>query len=279
MPILVTGASGKLGLYLLREAASRGLKVVASSRTRPQPDFGHAFVASDLRELNLAEHRPQVVLHLGAMAAVGDCYQDPDEAFAINAHASARLAEQCQQLGARLIAVSTDMVFSGQSAPYSEESLPDAFSVYGRSKAAGEQAILAFPQHSVVRPALMIGPALGAAQSYYDHIVSQLGKNQTVSLFEDEWRSMISYAAVARGLLDLVARPLPGIFHLGGTRCSRYQLGQALAQQLGCPQLVRASLREQIASPEPRPRDLTLQCQRWHSHFPEWKTPQLLDTD
>jgi dTDP-4-dehydrorhamnose reductase len=279
MQILVTGASGKLGLYLLREAQRRQIPLLASSRRPPRPDFGHRFLEGDIRTLDWPDPQPQVVIHCAAMAAVGDWYADPEAAFSINSQASARLGQICRERGIRLVYVSTDMVFSGEAAPYAEDFPPDAASVYGRSKAEAERQVLE-QGHSVLRPALMIGSALGAAQSYYDHILQQFGLGNTVDLFQDEWRSMISYAEVARGLLDLAAADqVSGIYHLGGPRRSRFELGLALAERMGCPQLVRPSLRSQVASPEPRPRDLSMTCERWQLKFPQWKPRHWLDTE
>ena len=117
----------------------------------------------------------------------------------------------------------------------------------------------------------MVGPALGSGKSYYDQLVANLRAGQPVSLFQDEWRGMISYADAADGLLRLTSGRGEGVVHLAGPRLSRLELGQQLAAALGTPQLVSAGQRSDYPSPEPRPRDLTMISRRWEELLPGWR--------
>ena len=274
MKILVTGASGKLGSYLLREAAGRDL--VGCSRSTPAQTFGCPVERFDLADLSrLDSIQPDVVLHTAALSAIADCLKDPLEADRVNHQITRSLVDWCDQRERRLIYVSTDMVFDGESAPYAEDSPPKPLSVYGRSKWQGEQAVLSGGlDHLVARVALMVGPALGAGRAYYDQLVENLRAGQSVSLFQDEWRAMISYQDAARCLLDLCTHPLGGIVHLAGPRLSRLELGQQIAAQLGVSQLIRAGWRADYPAPEPRPRDLTLIDTRLSDHLPNDQKPR-----
>src|SRR5947209_1258142 len=112
--ILVTGATGQLGSYLLRELRNRDAAVVAWTGSRRGELFGDALQPVDLRDadaVNVAFRaaRPDIVIHTAALAAVGDCYRDPDAAHAINVQGTAQLAQHAASAGARLVHVSTDM--------------------------------------------------------------------------------------------------------------------------------------------------------------------------
>src|SRR5690242_15067403 len=119
MRLLVTGASGQLGSYVLRECLRRGVAVAAWSGRQQGELFG-----CSLRPLELAEPeaiatafrdaRPDGIVHTAALAAVSDCYRDPQRAERINTHGSAVLAELANRAKVPLLHISTDMVFDGE---------------------------------------------------------------------------------------------------------------------------------------------------------------------
>jgi dTDP-4-dehydrorhamnose reductase len=280
MRVLVTGASGQLGGYLLRELQRRGDAVMAWSGTRTGRRFGY-----DLRPLDLADAdqiadafrqaRPDAVIHAGALATVAECYQDPDRARRVNVEGTAALADLAGRAGTRLIHVSTDLVFDGEHAPYREEDVPAPVSVYGRSKADAEPPVLACPRGVVVRVSLMFGPTLVGRPSFFDEQVAALYERRPVTLFADEWRTPLSYLTAARALVALLAADMNGLLHVGGPeRLSRLSMGRRLAVSLGAdPSAICALRREQAPLTEPRPRDVSLDSSRWRRRFPELPWP------
>lgn len=274
--ILLTGVGGKLGCYLSRLAQAGDLETILWSRKLPAVGWARQAVLFDLQDFDriqseLNQARPDVIVHSAALSAVSDCYQNPKLAKTINADVPAILAQWCERQGKRLVQVSTDMVFDGNEAPYSEEDGPSSSSVYGQSKREGELAAQTCSDCLVVRVALMVGPALGRSKSHYDQIVNDLRSRKFVSLFADEWRGMLSYESAAQTLLRLARSKHRGLVHLAGTRRSRLELGYLLAEQLGCPGRVLAGQRSDLTSPEPRPRDLTLDTKKLQSWLPDWK--------
>lgn len=263
MKVLVTGASGKLGCYLMQHKNVEGCSRKGAGH--------HCFdLTEDCLERRLDTVAPQAVIHSAALSAISDCLRQPELADLVNHRASARLGRWCALNGVRLVYVSTDMVFDGESAPYDEGSPALPLSEYGRSKLRGEQAVLEHG-HLVARVALMVGPALGSKLSYYDQLVSDLRTGRAVSLFEDEWRGMLSYQDAAEALLGLALGSGEGLVHLAGERLSRLNLGRMLAGGLGTPGLVSVGQRSDYPSPEPRPRDLTMVSRRWDELLPGWR--------
>ncbi|MBN9415178.1 MAG: SDR family oxidoreductase [Candidatus Eremiobacteraeota bacterium] len=266
MKVLVTGASGKLGSYLMRHDGLLG-------GGRSGPDHQFDLCDSEL-ERRLGEIGPEVVIHTAALSAVADCLHEPEKADLVNHQASARLGRWCADKGVRLVYVSTDMVFDGETAPYDEEAVPAPVSEYGRSKLRGERAVLE-QGHLVARVALMVGPALGVGQSYYDQLVANLRAGRPASLFQDEWRGMISYEDAAEALVRLALGSGTGIVHLAGPRLSRLEMGRQLSLHLAVPELVSAGQRSDYPSPEPRPRDLTMVSRRWEELLPGWRARKI----
>jgi dTDP-4-dehydrorhamnose reductase len=277
---LVTGATGQLGAYVVRELCQRGKEIVAWSGSSTERVEGVYVRPVDLTQPDrvssaFREAMPTYVIHAAAMAAVADCARDPARADAVNHRGTAVLAELAAAAGARFVFVSTDLVFDGESAPYQEGDPPAPLSVYGRSKAAAEKAVLSFSQHTVVRVSLLFGPSRNGRVSFFDSLVSALRSGKPVRLFHDEWRMPISLATAAKSLVEIAKSDACGIFHVAGPeRMSRLEMGERLAAYLKVnPGAIESASRTTVAG-EPRPRDTSLESSRWPSLFPHlpWTT-------
>jgi dTDP-4-dehydrorhamnose reductase len=275
--ILLTGASGQLGSYLLR--ALHNHEVVAWTGSRRGELLGCPLHAVDLRDADRVRAafraaRPDIVVHTAALAAVGDCYRDPVAATAINVGGSTCLAEEAATAGARLVHVSTDLVFDGQHAPYREDDPPAPLSVYGRSKAHAEAVVRALPRTVVVRVSLLYGPSLTDRPTLLDRQRQALMAGEPLTLFDDEWRTPLDLPTAARALLTIADSDYTGILHLGGpVRLSRLAMGERLAHVLGCTANIVAVSRNRGEQPEPRPRDVSLDSARWQALFPREDRP------
>src|SRR5262249_39762394 len=123
------------------------------------------------------------------------------------------------------------------------------------------------------------GPSLNGRPAFFDQQVAALRDRQPCTLFDDEWRTPLSLASAARGLTALARSDFQGVLQLGGPeRLSRWEMGQRLAEFLGCdPALLVAATRASVASPEPRPRDTSLVSSLWRKLFPELPWPTWAD--
>jgi dTDP-4-dehydrorhamnose reductase len=280
MRILVTGASGQLGGYLLRELRGRGADVVAWSGSRPGDLFGVSLRPVDLADRDgvaaaFRAARPGVVVHAAALSSVAGCHRDPARAHAVNAGGSELLAELAEGAGARLLLVSTDLVFDGEHAPYTEADAPSPLSVYGRTKGLAEAAVLARGRAVVARVSLLFGLTVVGRPSFFDEQVAALREGRPCPLFADEWRTPLGLPTAARALLTLARSDFTGVLHLGGPeRMSRLEMGRRLAAFLGAdPSSLVATTRGTAAAPEPRPRDTSLDPSRWRALFPRQPWP------
>jgi len=277
--LLITGASGHLGSYLVREAVQQGLQVVAWSGTSHGERFGVPLLPVDLADASQIKDAfaaaPTLVIHAGAMAGVAQCRSDPGIANQINVHASRYLAELAARAGARLVLVSTDLVFDGASGNYTEEDSPAPLSAYAATKAAAERIVLDFPRHAVVRVSLLYGRCLAGRPHFFDEQVRCLRSGQPVCLFKDEWRTPLSFLTAARALLDIGHSDCEGIIHVGGPeRLSRLDMGLRLAKYLEVDfAAIVAASRESLPATEPRPRDTSLNSGRWRRLFPDHPWP------
>jgi dTDP-4-dehydrorhamnose reductase len=282
MAMLVTGASGRLGRYVLREARRRELSLTAWSGHQIGEIFGYPLTPVPLQDRDELQSRfedlaPSAVLHIAALANVNECYHQPELAEQVNHNATALLAQLASRANARFIQVSTDMVFGGDKAPYRETDPAAPLSVYGQTKARAEESVLNCPSACIARVSLLFGPALGDPPMFFDQLLGTLRNGQPFKLFTDEYRTPLSLAEAARGLCDLLESDCAGIWHLGGAeRVSRYEFGRRLAAFLGLPAtlLEPASRLDNIAA-EPRPADLSLDSSRFVKEFPKFRSQTL----
>jgi dTDP-4-dehydrorhamnose reductase len=269
-----------LGGYLLREAVDRGLEVTAWSGSRTGRWFKVAVQPVDfMQAAELAkafqEVRPQVINHAAALADVEACRREPDRARRINTEATARLAELAAGAGARLLYVSTDLVFDGEKGNYDEWASTAPLSVYGQTKRDAEPEVLNYSQLAVARVSWLYGPTLTGREGFFDDVVLKLRTGSPLRLYDDEWRTPISLTVAAKALVGIALSDFAGTIHVGGPeRMSRWEIGRRLAAYLGIDASgIKAARRASDPAPEPRPRDTSLDSSQWRSMFPNEPWP------
>jgi dTDP-4-dehydrorhamnose reductase len=238
-PLLVTGGSGYLGRELLR---LRPDAVGASRGSGLRLDVRDASAVSAA----LASVAPAAVIHTA--------YDMQDRSITFDG--AVTVARAAAESGARLIHLSTDVVFDGEKgAPYVEEDEPTPLTDYGRAKADAERAVReAHPEALVVRTSLMYGGSEPGPQE-------RLAADPDAAFFTDELRSPVYVADLAAALLELAEGSYAGMLHVAGTEAlSRYEFARLLAPD---PERVRSATIE--GSGLVRPRDCVLSSARAES--------------
>lgn len=279
--VLILGASGFLGPHLVRAGRARGWRVLAAVRNAgaaPWLDEGtpdeccpwDAERPGALADL-LARTRPAAVLVAAALARVDACERDPGRAAALNVELPAQAARLCRAAGLRLLHLSTDLVF-GAEAPrpggFGEDDPPAPVHVYGRSKAAGEERVLAEdPAALVVRLPLLYGDSGGRGLGATDALLAALARGERPALFTDEWRTPLEAGNAARALFELLGTEQHGRLHVAGPeRLSRFELGLAFLAARGLePAAARARLAARTRAElglGARPADVALDARR-----------------
>lgn len=283
MKLLLTGASGQLGHYLLQELRGSAIEFCAWSRNREDEVFDKSLtpvdLATDPSVVEAAYHRasPDVILHAAAVTTTAAAYKHPERTHRINTHATKQLLELASTNNARFVFVSTDLVFDGQKGEYHERDTPAPLSIYGKTKFAAEQVVAQYPHHLIARLSLLYGPALNGRPAFFDHQLRAMSGQGSCSLFTDEWRTPLSYATAAQGLLGLTNSPHTGTVHLGGPeRMNRYDMGMRIAHAVGAnTNHLVATRQADLEFPEPRPHDVSLDSSRWRSLCPHSPWPTL----
>lgn len=195
--LLVTGCNGQIGFELCRSLAPLG-RVIALDRAAC--DLTHT---ARLRDI-VRDIAPSVIVNAAAYTAVDKAEHDADLAFAINGDAPGILAEEAGVLGALLVHYSTDYVFDGTAdGPYSETDAPNPLSVYGESKLAGEEAVLATQATSLV---LRTSWVFGAYGRNFARTMLKLGRDRdTLRIVSDQFGAPTPASLVADVTAHIVA--------------------------------------------------------------------------
>ena len=270
---LVTGAGGMLGTDMVAVLTSRGEPVTAM--TRAGLDVTDAAAVTDA----IARARPDVVVNCAAWTAVDDAEASEEQALAVNAGGAANLAASCAAAGARLVQISTDYVFAGDAGrPYAENDAPAPRTAYGRTKLAGERAVLdGLPGSGfVVRTAWLYG---AHGPSFVGTMIKLEDQRPTVDVVDDQHGQPTWTVDVARQIIALVhSTAAPGIYHATSSgQTTWFGLAREIFALLGAdPARVRPIPSSALARPAPRPAYSVLGHGAWAGPgippIGEWRT-------
>ncbi len=280
--VVVLGAGGFLGPHLVRAAFASGApRVTGVRRSAGMPPGlgareGFTVHRAELTARGVVEgildvERPCTVLLGAALSRVDACARDAEHGRRSNVELPERVARWCARHGARLVHISTDLVFGARPPAgrrYTEDDDPSPVHEYGRTKAAGEQAVLAAaPDALVVRLPLLYGDSAGEGLGASDSLLAALARGETPRLFHDEWRTPLDAAVAAAAVVEAARQPIAGVLHVAGPRrLSRYELGLEVLRAHGLPTGVDAPL-ERCAQADAdladsRPSDVSLDVAR-----------------
>lgn len=257
---VVTGAGGMLGRDMMTRLREAGEDAVG---------LGHGdldITDADAVRAAFERYQPDVVVNCAAYTAVDDAETDEERAYQINAVGPRLLAEAAAASGARLVHVSTDYVFAGDAhAPYAEDAKPAPRTAYGRTKLAGEEAVLdALPDNGVVvRTAWLYGAHGG---NFVRTMMRLERERETLEVVADQRGQPTWTVDVAERLFVLGSDPRAvGIFHATSAGEATWcDLAREVFRLLGAdPVRVRPTTTEKFPRPAPRPAYSVLGHGRW----------------
>ena len=281
MKIVITGGKGMLGRTLLKELSAHEILVA----DLPEWDItqGEEFKAG------LLAAKPDLVIHCAAMTNVDGCESNSDAAFLLNETGSRNVALACKACSARLIAISTDYVFSGDASPetsaWTESDMPAPRTVYGASKLAGERAVLQTLPDAVV---LRIAWLYGAGGPSFVHTMAKLGSQDGAPLkvVDDQHGNPTSTKVVADAIKFIAERSdIKGIVHCTCEgRSSWYEFATEIFRHLNLPRKVEPCTSAEFPRPAPRPANSALEKKVLASlgyHTTDWKAAlsEFLDSE
>ena len=243
LDLIVLGAAGQVGSALLTVASPLGLAVHGLTRQDLDITEPEAVVGA------LRDARPAVVVNAAAFTDVDGAEDAAETALAVNRDGAAHVAQACANVGAALIHISTDYVFSGAvGRPWLPDDVPRPLNAYGRSKLAGEAAVrAALPQAAIVRTARVFSPW---GKNFLCTLLRRLETRSPFRVVDDQIggpTSAIDLACALCRAAPQVRRGVGGTHHFcGGPAVSWFGFARAVLAAEGVP----ACLVEAIPSRE-----------------------------
>jgi dTDP-4-dehydrorhamnose reductase len=242
MTILITGANGFLGHYLIQQLLLPGYKIIATGKGESRLlqhheslnyaslDFTDPFAVHDSFE----RFQPNVVVHAGAMANVDECENNQWQAFVNNVEGTLNLLSNAEEHGAHFIFISTDFVFDGESGPYDETSPTNPVNFYGKTKLDAEDAVKEYPfDWTIVRTVLIYGKNASGGDNILTVVKKKLSLGETYSAVDDIVRTPTYVEDLAKGITAIIERKRRGIYNLSGKDVlTPYQMAFKTAEYL-----------------------------------------------
>lgn len=261
MKILITGASGQLGTEIQRQLKNGG------SALGPVPERlkNATVIATDVNELDITDrdatiafvrrHQPDTIISCAAFTNVDGCESNPEAAFKVNAIGASNLAQAAERINARLIHVSTDYVFRGEgNKPLDESERVDPKSVYGKTKALGEEYVKNFcHRYFIVRTAWLYGYA---GKNFVKTIVNAGKKFGKLEVVNDQLGNPTNAEDLAHHILQLAVSHDYGVYHCTGEGiCSWYEFASEIIRLSGVDATVAPCTSAEYSAKHPAAAD------------------------
>jgi dTDP-4-dehydrorhamnose reductase len=245
MRILITGASGLLGINLALETAHRHAVFGTVSQNALKTD-AFTVIQSDLLapgavESLLDKVQPDWVIHCAALANLDACEADPLRAQQLNTEVPRTLARLVARGGARLVHVSTDSVFDGLRGDYTEQDQPNPVGVYSRTKLEGERAVAEANPSAIIARVNLIGWSMAGNRSLAEFFFNNLSQGKQVMGFTDVCFCPLLANDLADIFIRMLEHDLHGVYHVVSSEAlSKYEFGMRLAHRFDFdPSLIR----------------------------------------
>ncbi|MEU2347463.1 dTDP-4-dehydrorhamnose reductase [Modestobacter sp. NPDC049651] len=260
---LVTGATGQLGTDLQAVLAGQDVTALGRDRLDLTDEQQVRGVVRAWRDEALARGARPVVLNAAAYTAVDAAETDEATAHRVNGLAPGWLAEELADAG-RLVHVSTDYVFAGDGTrPYRTDDEPAPRTAYGRTKLAGERAVLAAGGDALVVRTAWVYAAHGS--NFVRTMLRLLAERDTVSVVADQTGNPTWSLDLARGLVEAAQRPVRGVLHATGAGTTTWHgLARLVFALAGAdPERVHPVTTADFPRPAPRPAWSVLDPAAW----------------
>ncbi|HEX7845040.1 MAG TPA: SDR family oxidoreductase [Chitinophagaceae bacterium] len=265
MSILITGANGFLGHYLVEQLLKSKQQVIATGKGDSRlpfnddenfqyqaMDFTDPFAVHDVFE----KFKPSVVVHAGAMSKPDDCEKGQWQAYTTNVEATITLLVNAEECKAHFIFISTDFVFSGEEGMYKEDDEPGPVNFYGKTKLEAEEAVKEYEYDwSIVRTVLVYGKPQAGRGNILTVVKDKLEKGEEYSVFDDQVRTPTYVEDLASAIVNIIEQKAKGVYHISGEDVfTPYEMACKTADHLGYDRsLIKKVTAAEFSQPARRP--------------------------
>ena len=226
MKILITGANGFLGYYLVEQLLHKGFFIIATAKGPCRLPFFH-HVNFQYEEMDLTDPfsihdvfekiKPAIVVHAGAITKPDECELDQMKAYMVNVEGTVQLLINAADIKSFFIFLSTDFVFDGETGMYTENDVPNPVNYYGRTKLEAEEAVKEYEHEwTIVRTVLVYGQNHSGHSNILTTVKEKLENGKEYNVVDDQVRTPTYVEDLAKGIVLIIEKKATGIFHLSG---------------------------------------------------------------
>ncbi|MBL0307514.1 MAG: SDR family oxidoreductase [Chitinophagaceae bacterium] len=265
MKVLITGANGFLGHYLVSLLLQKGYEVIATGKGNnrlpfsnsekfvyTEMDFTNPFVVNDIFDT----HKPEIVVHAGAVSKPDECELNQKEALRINTEGTVTMLSNAAKHKCFFIFISTDFVFDGEAGMYTEVDSPNPVNFYGKTKLEAEEAVKRYNfDWAIVRTVLVYGKPMAGRSNILTIVKEKLEKGEAYNVVDDQVRTPTYVEDLAAGIIAIMGKRVCGIYHLSGINIlTPYEMACKTADFLGLDKsLIKRVTAESFSQPAKRP--------------------------
>ena len=243
MKILITGANGFLGYYLVEQLLAKKFSVIATGKGECRLPFTHdrnfQYLSMDFTDPfsihDVFENiKPEVVVHAGAMSKPDECETNQMLAYLVNVEGTVQLLINSADIKSFFVFVSTDFVFDGERGMYSEEDTARPVNYYGRTKLEAEEAVKEYEfDWAIVRTVLVYGKNHSGHNNILKIVKEKLEKGEEYNVLDDQLRTPTYVEDLAEGIVSIIEKKATRVFHLSGKDIlTPYQMAIKTAEYL-----------------------------------------------
>ncbi|HUI30801.1 MAG TPA: dTDP-4-dehydrorhamnose reductase [Candidatus Acidoferrales bacterium] len=265
MRALVTGANGLLGQKIVEVFKRESEYELLSCDLVGNNNDGQTLDITDHQKVMdvVGSYKPSLIINAAAFTNVDLAETEKETAYKINATAVGYLADAANVFNAKLVHISTDYVFDGKKGEYSEESLPEPISYYGKTKLAGENLVKSkLTDYAIIRTQVLYGFGRNVKKNFVIWVVEQLTRREKIRVVDDQVGNPTLADELAFAILKVCEKKATGLYHVSGFETiSRYEFASKIADVFGLDfSLVKKVKSDELAQPAKRPQNSSFIC-------------------
>ncbi len=265
MKVLITGANGFLGYYLIQGLLAKDFEVIATGKGScrlpfsqnnkffyAEMDFTDPFAVHDVFE----KYRPEIVVHGGAMTKPDECEVNQWQAYLVNVEGTVTTLLNAAEQESYFIFLSTDFIFDGEKGMYKEMDTPNPVNYYGKTKLEAEEAVKDYEYNwAIVRTVLVYGKPILSRSNILSIVKDKLERGEVYNVLDDQVRTPTYVEDLADGIVQLIEKKAKGVYHISGKDVmTPYQMACETANYLGLnKELINRVTAADFSQPAKRP--------------------------